>query len=62
MYTAPAFGLTYITKYFGNIGILLILVPMNIAYILARNYFENLEIEAGRLHMKKLNLPVAAFE
>ncbi len=61
MYAAPAFGLVYITKYFGNIGILLILVPINIAYILARNYFENLEIEAGRLHMKKFDLPVATF-
>lgn len=58
MYAAPAFGLTYITKYFGNLGLLLILIPMNIAYILARNYFEMLEIQAGRFHMKKLNDPV----
>jgi MFS transporter, MHS family, proline/betaine transporter len=58
MYAAPAFGLTYITKYFGNLGLLLILIPINIAYILARNYFEILENQAGRFHMKKSNVPV----
>lgn len=58
MYAAPAFGLAYITKYFGNLGLLLILIPINIAYILARNYFEILETQAGRFHMKKSNVPV----
>lgn len=58
MYAAPAFGLTYITKYFGNLGLLFILIPMNIAYILARNYFEILEVQADRFHMKKSNVPV----
>lgn len=58
MYAAPAFGLTYITKYFGNLGLLLILIPINIAYILARNYFEILENQAGRFHMKKSNVLV----
>ena len=58
MYAAPAFGLTYITKYFGNLGLLLVLIPINIAYILARNYFEILENQAGRFHMKKSNVPV----
>jgi MFS transporter, MHS family, proline/betaine transporter len=58
MYATPAFGLVYLNKYFGNIGILFILIPINIAYILARNYFEMLEIEADKFHMKKSNVPV----
>jgi MFS transporter, MHS family, proline/betaine transporter len=58
MYAVPAFGLVYITRHFGNLGLLLILIPMNIAYILARNYFEMLEIQADRFHMKKLSIPV----
>ena len=58
MYAAPAFSLTYITKYFGNLGLLLILVPINIAYILARNHFKILETQADRFHMKKMDVPV----
>lgn len=47
MYLISSFGMMYITQYFGNLGLLFLTLPLTIGYIIARNYFEKLEIING---------------
>jgi MHS family proline/betaine transporter-like MFS transporter len=43
-YIITAFGLVYLVEYFGNYGILVIMIPICIGYFFGLRYFEKLEI------------------
>lgn len=47
MYPISSFGIMYITTYFGNLGLLILTLPLTIGYIMARNYLEKLETISG---------------
>ncbi len=47
MYIITSFGIVYLTKYLGNWGIMLILLPMSICFTLGLSHFTKLEKEAG---------------
>ena len=44
-YCITAFGTIYLFKFFSHTGLLILLIPVNIGYILALNFFKRLEIE-----------------
>lgn len=48
MHIITSFGLIYCEKYFGNMGLLLIMLPMAIGYGSGIFYFVKLEKEAGK--------------
>lgn len=50
MYAVSSFGIMYLTKHLGNLGLLILILPLTTSYIFARNYFENLEKAAGNYH------------
>lgn len=52
MYVVTSFGLVYLTKYFGYIGILVIVTPVLLGYLWGLNHFEKLEIKAGNYPQK----------
>ena len=43
MYVITSFGLIYLTKYFGNYGLLVIMIPITLGFIFGLYYFEKLE-------------------
>ena len=45
-----SFGLVYLFKYWGYFGLLIIITPVIIGYIISINYFEKLEKAAGNYH------------
>ena len=47
MFPITSFGLIYLTKYFGNWGILIIIIPITIGYAFGLLHFEKLEREEG---------------
>lgn len=47
MYVIVSFGLIYLIKYSGNIGLLVIMLPISLAYLLGLRHFEALEKTAG---------------
>lgn len=47
MYVITSFGIVYLTEYLGNWGLLLIILPTIIGFILGLYHFEKLEKEAG---------------
>lgn len=53
MFIITSFGLAYLTEYFGYIGILMIMVPVTIAYYFGLRHFERLEI---LFHNRRNNL------
>ena len=55
MYVVVSFGLIYLIKYFGNIGLLAIMLPITISYLIGLYHFEFLEHRAGNYPYKKLN-------
>ncbi|XVN40604.1 MAG: MFS transporter [Rickettsia endosymbiont of Argas persicus] len=50
IYIITSFGFAYVVKYFGNWGILTILMPINLGFALGLNHFEKLEKEAHSHH------------
>nr|WP_253308644.1 MFS transporter [Rickettsia endosymbiont of Ceutorhynchus assimilis] len=50
MYTISSFGIMYLTKYFGNLGLLILILPLNLGYTMAVNYFKNLERMNNNYH------------
>jgi hypothetical protein len=50
MYIITSFGIVYLTKYLGNWGIILILLPMSICFTLGVLHFTKLEKEAGNYY------------
>ena len=53
MYVVVSFGLIYLIKYFGNIGLLVIMLPITISYLIGLRHFEILEYKAGNYSCKK---------
>nr|WP_253308600.1 MFS transporter [Rickettsia endosymbiont of Ceutorhynchus assimilis] len=47
MFIITSFGLVYLTKYFGYLGVLFIMVPVTIGYYYGLRHFENLEKNAA---------------
>jgi MFS family permease len=47
MFAITSFGLIYLIKYFGNWGILIIIIPITIGYAIGLMHFEKLEMEEG---------------
>jgi MFS transporter, MHS family, proline/betaine transporter len=47
MYAVTSFGLSYLTEKFGYYGLLIVVVPVYIAYAFGLNHYKNLEVEAG---------------
>jgi len=47
MYVITSFGLIYLTKYFGNYGLLVIIIPVLIGYTFGLFHFERLEKKSG---------------
>ena len=54
MYLVTSFGLIYLTKLFGNGGLLLIMLPVSLAYFLGLRHFELLEKESGNYPQKHI--------
>jgi MFS family permease len=50
MYIITSFGIVYLTKYFGNGGIIMILLPMSIFFTFGIMHFTKLEKECGNYH------------
>lgn len=50
MYIITSFGIVYLTKYLGNWGIILILLPMSICFTLGLSHFTKLEKKAGNYY------------
>ena len=44
-YGITAFGTIYLFKFFNHVGLLILLVPVNIGYFFALNFFKKLEIQ-----------------
>lgn len=53
MYIITSFGLIYLTKYLGNYGLLIIIIPVMIGYSFGILHFEKLEKAAGNYPKKK---------
>ena len=47
VYVITSFGFVYLTNYFGNYGILVIVIPTILGFGVGINHFGNLEKEAG---------------
>ena len=47
MYPITSFGIIYLTKYFGNYGLFIIIIPVIIGYTFGLFHFEKLEKESG---------------
>ncbi len=52
IYIITSFGFIYLTRYFGNYGILVIIIPTILGFAFGINHFENLEKEAGNYPQK----------
>lgn len=48
MYLSTALGLVYVTDFFGNVGLLLLFIPVSIGYLYGVRYFEKLETSKMR--------------
>jgi MHS family proline/betaine transporter-like MFS transporter len=47
MYIITSFGIIFLTRYFGNYGLLLVIMPINFLCVLGLDHFEKLEIASG---------------
>ncbi len=47
MYIITSFGIIYLTKYLGQYGLFVVMVPLLIIYMFVLNHFQKLEKEAG---------------
>ncbi len=50
MHVITAFGLVYLTEYFGHWGIIILIIPMSIGFAFGVYHFKRLEIEAGNYY------------
>jgi MFS family permease len=46
IYTITSFGLIYLVKYFGNLGLLILLIPISIGFAFGVNHFEKLDAQS----------------
>jgi len=49
-YGITSFGTIYLFKFFGHTGLLFLLVPVNVGYFIALNFFKRLEIKGNFYH------------
>jgi len=54
IYLITSFGLIYFANYYGNFGILVIIIPVILGFAFGLNHFENLEKEVGNYPQKNL--------
>ncbi len=54
VYIITSFGLIYLTKYFGNYGILVVMIPTIIGFLYGVYHFEKLEKEVGNYPQGKM--------
>ena len=52
MYGITSFGLAYLTKFFGNAGLFILMIPIIFGYGYGLLHFQNLEKEAGNYTLK----------
>ena len=52
MYIITSFGMIYLTESFGAGGVLIVIIPLNIACFAGLHHFENLEKEVGNYPQK----------
>jgi MFS family permease len=57
VYLVTSFGMTYLVKYFGYWGLLIMMLPAAIGYRYGLNHFKQLEIAAGRYPKKTASQP-----
>ena len=57
---ATSFGMVYLTNSFGNLGLLIVLIPMMLTFIFGISHFEKLEVKAGNYPQKKSSFDVKA--
>ena len=57
VYVITSFGLTYLVRYFGYWGLLVLMVPILIGYGYGLSHFKQLEIAAGRYPQKIVPTP-----
>jgi len=50
IYSITSLGFVYLTYYFGNYGILVLMIPIIAGFAYGLNHFENLEIQAGNYY------------
>ncbi len=55
MYIITSFGFIYLTNYFGNYAVLVIMIPVTLGFAFGLNHFGNLEKEVGNYPQKYLN-------
>ncbi len=53
IYIITSFGIIWLTKYFGNYGLLIVIIPVMIGYTFGILHFEKLEIANGNYPQKK---------
>ncbi|BFD46319.1 MAG: MFS transporter [Rickettsia endosymbiont of Sergentomyia squamirostris] len=56
MYVITSFGFAYLTKYFGNWGLLIIMIPINIGFAFGLLHFEKLEKKRENYFQPKIDL------
>jgi hypothetical protein len=56
MHIITAFGLVYLTEYFGNYGLLVITIPITLGFAFGIYHFEKLEKQAGFIPVTIQNL------
>ncbi|WP_410525910.1 hypothetical protein [Rickettsia endosymbiont of Lasioglossum villosulum] len=49
MYVITSFGIIYLTKYFGQYGLFIVMVPLLVTCMFGLNHFQKLEKKAGYL-------------
>lgn len=57
-YCITAFGTIYLFKFFSHTGLLILLIPVNIGYFFALNFFRRLEIEDKCYYSSDMKIPV----
>ena len=58
-YGITAFGTIYLFKLFNHVGLLILLVPVNIGYFFALNFFKQLEIQDSSYDLLDKKTPVS---
>ncbi len=61
-YCITAFGIIYLFKFFHHAGLLILLIPVNIGYILALNFFKRLEIEDNSFQFLSKKTPAVQID
>jgi len=52
MHVVTSFSIIYLIKYFGNIGVLIIIIPTSFGFLFGLRHFEKLEKESGNYPIK----------